>query len=64
MSWDLKFDQGVWLPQIRWWLDARLPVDRSFVSHAHFDHLAEHREILCSEGTARLMRESAASSGR
>jgi len=56
MSWDLKFDQGVWLPQIGWWLDARLPVDRSFVSHAHFDHLAEHREILCSEGTARLMR--------
>ena len=25
-------------------------------SHAHFDHLAPHREILCSTGTARLMR--------
>ncbi|MEO6876822.1 MAG: ATP-dependent DNA ligase [Opitutaceae bacterium] len=56
MAWDLKFDQGVWLPQIAWWLDARVPVARSFVSHAHFDHLAAHREILCSEGTARLMR--------
>ncbi len=56
MAWDLKFDQGVWLPQIGWWLDARLPVARSFVSHAHFDHLADHREILCSQGTARLMR--------
>lgn len=56
MAWDLKFDQGVWLPQVGWWLDARLAVDRSFVSHAHFDHLAEHREVLCSQGTARLMR--------
>lgn len=56
MAWDLKFDQGVWLPQIEWWLDARLPVARSFVSHAHFDHVAAHREILCSPGTARLMR--------
>ena len=56
MAWDLKFEQGIWLPQIGWWLDARLPVDRSFVSHAHFDHLAGHKEILCSAGTARLMR--------
>ena len=56
MAWDLKFDQGVWLPQIEWWLDSRLPVARSFVSHAHFDHVAAHREILCSPGTARLMR--------
>jgi DNA ligase-1 len=56
MAWDVKFDRGVWLPQIGWRLDAHFPADRSFVSHAHFDHLALHREILCSEGTARLMR--------
>ena len=56
MAWQIEFRNGVWLPQIGWWLDARVPVDRSFVSHAHFDHLAEHREILCSPGTARLMR--------
>jgi DNA ligase-1 len=56
MAWEVKFDRGVWLPQIGWWLDARFPAERSFVSHAHFDHLALHREILCSEGTARLMR--------
>ena len=55
MSWDVQFRRGVWLPQIAWWLDAHDPVDRSFVSHAHFDHLAPHREILCSAGTARLM---------
>ena len=56
MAWELKFNEGVWLPQIGWWLDSRVPVERSFVSHAHFDHVAEHREVLCSEGTARLMR--------
>ena len=56
MAWEVKFEQGVWLPQIGWWLDARLPAEKSFVSHAHFDHLAAHREILCSSGTARLMR--------
>ena len=56
MAWDVKFRNGVWLPQIGWWLDAHNPVERSFVSHAHFDHLAPHREILCSVGTAKLMR--------
>jgi DNA ligase-1 len=55
MPWDVKFDRGVWLPQLGWHLDAHYPVERSFVSHAHFDHLALHREILCSEGTARLI---------
>lgn len=55
MAWDVKFDRGVWLPQLGWYLDAHFPAERSFVSHAHFDHLALHREILCSEGTARLI---------
>jgi len=57
MPWDVKFLTGsLYLPQIDWWLDAHHPAPRSFVSHAHFDHLAPHREILCSTGTARLMR--------
>jgi DNA ligase 1 len=55
MAWDVKFDRGVWLPELGWYLDAHFPADRSFVSHAHFDHLALHREVLCSVGTARLM---------
>jgi DNA ligase-1 len=54
--WDVKFDRSLWLPQLGWHLDANFPTERSFVSHAHFDHLARHREILCSAGTARLMR--------
>lgn len=56
MTWQVEYADGVWLPQVGWWLDARHARERSFVSHAHFDHLALHREILCSPGTARLMR--------
>jgi DNA ligase-1 len=56
MAWEVRFENGVWLPQIGWWLDARYPVAKSFVSHAHFDHVAAHQVFLCSEGTARLTR--------
>ena len=56
MTWDVHSRHGIWLPQIGWWLDAQFPVARSFVSHAHSDHIAAHRELLCSAGTARLMR--------
>lgn len=55
MSWQVEFRAGVWLPQIAWWLDAHFPQKRSFVSHAHSDHVAPHGEILCSAGTSRLM---------
>ncbi|MBL9210594.1 MAG: ATP-dependent DNA ligase [Opitutaceae bacterium] len=56
MAWQVEFRAGVHLPQIAWWLDAHFPQRRSFVSHAHADHLARHGEILCSAGTSRLMR--------
>ncbi|HVW21617.1 MAG TPA: ATP-dependent DNA ligase [Opitutaceae bacterium] len=56
MSWDVQFDRGLWLPQVGWRLDAAFPAPRSFISHAHFDHVAPHDEILCSTGTARLLR--------
>ncbi|MBC8010847.1 MAG: ATP-dependent DNA ligase [Burkholderiales bacterium] len=56
MSWEIRFRNGIHLPQLDWWLDAHHPVARSFVSHAHFDHLAPHREMLLSPGTAALMR--------
>lgn len=56
MAWEIQYRKGLWLPQTRWWLDARSSVARSFVSHAHSDHIAAHREIICSAATARLMR--------
>jgi len=55
MAWQVEFRAGVHLPQVGWWLDAHFPQARSFVSHAHADHLARHGEILCSAGTSRLM---------
>lgn len=56
MAWDVRYENGLWLPQIGWWLDAHFPVAKSFVSHAHFDHVAPHQVMLLSEGTARLTR--------
>lgn len=55
MAWEVQHRKGVWLPQIGWWLDAQMRTPRSFVSHAHGDHIARHREILCTAATARLM---------
>ncbi|MBA4137092.1 MAG: DNA ligase [Opitutus sp.] len=56
MAWDVRMGNGVWLPQLGWSLDARYPVAKSFVSHAHFDHVAAHQVMLLSEGTSRLTR--------
>ena len=55
MAWEVHHRKGVWLPQVGWWLDAQTRTARSFVSHAHGDHIARHREILCTAATARLM---------
>ena len=53
--WEIVFRKGVHLPQIGWWLDAQARTARSFVSHAHSDHVARHQEILCTPGTARFL---------
>ena len=56
MPWDVRQADGVNLPQIGWWLDARRAQARCFVSHAHSDHIGPHREILTTRATASLMR--------
>ena len=53
--WDVEYSKGVWLPQIGWWLDAQARAERSFVTHAHSDHIARHKEVLCSPATARFL---------
>jgi DNA ligase-1 len=60
MAWQVEMRGGerggsIYLPQIDLWLDAHQPRETSFVSHAHFDHVATHRRIITSAGTARLM---------
>ncbi len=50
---------GVHLPNLSLWLDPPMPQlgpDKVFVSHAHSDHIAAHREVILSEVTSRLMR--------
>lgn len=51
-------DGAVHLPELGLWLDPHEPLsgpERAFVSHAHSDHIAEHREAILSAPTARLM---------
>ena len=54
-SWEVRYQKGVHLPQIGWWLDAQARAERSFVTHAHSDHVARHKEIVCTPATARFV---------
>ncbi len=55
----IEFKQGnLFLPEINLWLDPhepRLGPENVFVSHAHSDHTAAHREVILSAPTAKLM---------
>jgi Cft2 family RNA processing exonuclease len=56
MSWEVAArGGGIYLPQVGLWCDAPRPAACSFVSHAHFDHVAAHKKIVASEATRRLM---------
>ena len=54
-AWEVNFRKGVWLPQVGWWLDAQARAERSFVTHAHSDHIARHKELICTPATARFL---------
>ena len=47
---------GVYLPQVDFWMDPKRPQRRALVTHAHYDHLAAHGEILASPSTAELLK--------
>jgi Cft2 family RNA processing exonuclease len=59
LSLTVQFLRGaVFLPRLGLWLDAHHAVtgpERVFVSHAHSDHTARHREVILTAPTARLM---------
>jgi DNA ligase-1 len=52
---EVRYDHGAYLPMHDLWLDPWDPKRFAFVSHAHSDHIAPHKEIILSERTARLM---------
>ena len=54
---DVRFKEGVELPAHGLWLDPHRARALAFVSHAHSDHLAAHKEVVLTPATARLMRE-------
>ena len=49
--------RGLHLPAHGLWLDPQRAQPLAFVSHAHSDHIARHREVLMTVATARFMRE-------
>lgn len=57
MSWIIRKGNGIELPQIGWNLDPQRPAAQAIVSHAHFDHLAASKAVLCSEATGHFMRK-------
>jgi DNA ligase-1 len=53
---DVRYERGIYLPDINLWLDPWDAKPLAFVSHAHSDHIAPHEEIIVSPATARLLR--------
>jgi DNA ligase 1 len=55
-----RFDRGgVFLPKLGLWLDPHEPKrghELVFISHAHSDHVAAHREVILSAPTSNLVR--------
>jgi len=52
----VRYDRGIHLPGLDFWLDPRGRRPWAFVSHAHSDHTAKHSRTLLTEATACLMR--------
>jgi DNA ligase-1 len=52
---EVRYERGVYLPAHDLWLDPWEAKGFAFVSHAHSDHIAPHKEIILSERTACLL---------
>src|ERR1700730_106185 len=53
---EVRYERGVYLPKQNLWLDPWDAKRLAFISHAHSDHIAPHKEIIVSETTARLLK--------
>lgn len=52
----VEYRDGLYLPDLDLWMDADGARDHCAISHAHSDHIAEHRSIVATRETARLFR--------
>ena len=52
----VEYRDGLYLPELDLWFDAAGPRERCVISHAHADHIAEHRAIVATPETARIFR--------
>ncbi|MFZ4765881.1 MAG: MBL fold metallo-hydrolase RNA specificity domain-containing protein [Roseimicrobium sp.] len=52
---EVRYAQGIFVPEADLWLDPPRRRPRAFVSHAHSDHFARHEWTLCSPPTAQLI---------
>jgi len=52
----VEYREGLYLPDLDLWLDADGSRERCVISHAHSDHIAEHRAIIATAETARIFR--------
>lgn len=52
---EVRYDGGLYLPELDLWLDPPGAKPRAFVSHAHGDHFARHAALLCSSVTSTLI---------
>jgi Cft2 family RNA processing exonuclease len=48
------YGDGLYLPHLDLWLDAREPKPVAVISHAHGDHLGDHETIIATPETARI----------
>jgi len=53
---EVRYERGVYLPKQDLWLDPWDAKRLAFISHAHSDHIAPHKEIIVSKPTARLLK--------
>src|ERR1044071_5488945 len=51
---EVAYQNGLYLPELDLWFDAEGGRDRCVISHAHGDHIADHRAIIATPETARL----------
>ena len=51
------FERDLHIPEINLWLDSKRVKPFGFVSHAHTDHLARHKKILCTPPTAEFVKQ-------